>query len=108
LVKISWTIPAAATSLTAAPQLDLRAPRLGVGLGTVSATLTSGGNPVAGQQITFTADAPLRRAPPAERTAPAFATGNGAPEVIEREPCRGRDSILGDGIGASKAVACSS
>jgi hypothetical protein len=59
LVKISWTIPAAATSLTAAPQLDLRAPRLGVGLGTVSATLTSGGNPVAGQQITFTADAPL-------------------------------------------------
>jgi Glycine rich protein len=56
LVKISWTITSAAvaTSLTAAPQIDFRAPRLGVGVGKVSATLTSAGSPVAGQQITFT------------------------------------------------------
>jgi hypothetical protein len=47
----------AATSLTAAPQLDLRAPRLSVGLGRVSATLTSAGSPVPGEPITFTVGA---------------------------------------------------
>jgi hypothetical protein len=48
----------AATSLTAAPQIDLRAPRLSVGLGRVSATLTSAGSPVGpGELVTFTVGA---------------------------------------------------
>jgi len=45
---------AAKTSLVASPQLDLRAPRLSVGLDRVSATLTSAGGPVAHETITFT------------------------------------------------------
>jgi hypothetical protein len=45
----------ASTSLTVAPQIDLRDWQLGVGLGRVSATLTSAGSPVgAGETITFT------------------------------------------------------
>jgi hypothetical protein len=43
----------APTSLTAAPQLVIFPPPFGVGLGKVSATLTSGGSPVAGRTITF-------------------------------------------------------
>lgn len=46
------TVNKAPTVLTAAPQLTLIPPG-GVGLGTVSATLTSFGQPVAGRAITF-------------------------------------------------------
>jgi hypothetical protein len=41
------------TSLTAAPQLVIFPPPTGVGFGTVSATLTSGGSAVAGRAIAF-------------------------------------------------------
>jgi hypothetical protein len=41
------------TTLTAAPQLVLFKPFRGVGLRVVSATLTSGGNPVSGETISF-------------------------------------------------------
>ncbi len=53
-VTSSYTVTALATSLTAAPQIDLRAWRSAVGLGLVSATLTNGGEPLSGQTITFT------------------------------------------------------
>jgi hypothetical protein len=43
----------APTSLTAAPQLVIFPPPFGVGLGKVSATLTSGGSPLAGRTIEF-------------------------------------------------------
>ena len=52
--SVTITPAMAATSLTAAPQIDLDARSLGVGLGRVSATLTSAGSPLAGKQITFT------------------------------------------------------
>jgi len=45
------------TSLVAAPQLSLFAPRTSAGLGVVSATLTSGGSPVVGQPISFSVGA---------------------------------------------------
>ena len=51
---VTITPATAATSLTAAPQIDLRAPRLSVGLGRVSATLTSAGKPLTGEPVTFT------------------------------------------------------
>jgi hypothetical protein len=44
---------ATATRLIAWPQIDLDAPHSAVGVGKLSATLTSGGHPVAGQTITF-------------------------------------------------------
>ena len=50
-----YTVTPAATSLTAAPQLVLIPPPAGAGIGRLSATLTSGGNPVAGQTVSFTA-----------------------------------------------------
>jgi hypothetical protein len=53
-VSITPAITAAKTSLTAAPQIDLRNWQLGVGLGRVSATLTSSGPVGAGETITFT------------------------------------------------------
>jgi hypothetical protein len=53
LIKISYTIPPEPTSLAAAPQLDFRAPARSVGEFVVSATLTSNGQPVAGQSISF-------------------------------------------------------
>jgi hypothetical protein len=51
-VVLTYTV-ATATSLSAAPQLVFFQPAEGVGLGVVSATLTAGGNPLSGQQITF-------------------------------------------------------
>ncbi len=54
-VAFQITASSPTTSLTAAPQIDTRAPRLSVGLNRVSATLTSAGSPVGpGEQITFT------------------------------------------------------
>jgi hypothetical protein len=44
-----------ATNLTAAPELDLAHLALGVGRNVVSATLTSGGQPLAGKSISFSA-----------------------------------------------------
>lgn len=57
-VSVTYTVTApqpAATTLTAAPQVVIFPPPVGVGLGRVSATLTSGGEPVAGQTIAFSA-----------------------------------------------------
>jgi hypothetical protein len=55
---IHYTVKAAPTSLVAAPQFVLWSwPWHGVGFGHVSATLTSGGNPVAGRQIVFSVGA---------------------------------------------------
>ncbi len=50
-----YTVTPAATSLAAAPQLVIFPPPAGIGLGKVSATLTSGGQPLEGQTISFTA-----------------------------------------------------
>ena len=47
------TSPALTTTLRAAAQLVLFPPPPGVGLGTLSATLTSGGSPVSGRTIVF-------------------------------------------------------
>jgi hypothetical protein len=52
-VTHTYTVTAAPTNLTAAPQLDLRAPRSAVGLDLAGATLTSGGAVLSGQKITF-------------------------------------------------------
>jgi hypothetical protein len=46
-----------ATTLTAAPQFDAQALRTSVGLGVVSATLTSAGHPVSGQPVSFSVGA---------------------------------------------------
>jgi hypothetical protein len=50
----TYTVTQAATNLTASPQLVIGGSG-GVGIGTVSATLSSGGQPLAGQTVTFTA-----------------------------------------------------
>ena len=47
----------AATTLTAGPELVLALPRAGVGVGVVSATLTSAGHGVAGESISFSVGA---------------------------------------------------
>ena len=52
----AYTVNPAPTLLTAAPQLVIFPPPTGVGLGKVSATLTTGGSPLTGQTIEFTAD----------------------------------------------------
>jgi hypothetical protein len=52
-VTISYVIGRATTSLTATPELVILGPSNGVGLGQLSATLTSGGLPVAGESISF-------------------------------------------------------
>ena len=52
---VTITPVAAPTELLAQPQLDRWAPRLSAGFRRVAATLTSGGRPLAGQLITFSA-----------------------------------------------------
>jgi len=54
-VTNSYNVVAASTSLKAWPQLIEFEPFAGIGSGVVAATLTSGGHPVSGQTIYFTA-----------------------------------------------------
>jgi hypothetical protein len=54
-VTHTYKVQAAATSLQAWPQLIEYEPFVGIGSGVVAATLTSGGHPVSGQTIYFTA-----------------------------------------------------
>lgn len=51
--SITYTVQAAPTTLTAAPQVVFFPPPTGVGLTHLSATLTSDGSPVQGMKITF-------------------------------------------------------
>ena len=54
-VTHTYDVVAASTSLQAWPQLVLFEPFAGVGSQTVQATLTSGGSPLSGQTVYFTA-----------------------------------------------------